>query len=52
MWVAYPIPPQRDGDWRLNPWRLIDRDFTGTRTIATINVGLASAQAYVSEARR
>ncbi len=50
-WLAYPIPAEREGDWRINHLRLINRDAAETRLIARLNVGQAYVHAYISEAR-
>jgi hypothetical protein len=51
VWLAYPIPAERDSDWRINHLRRIERDARATRRIAAINVGQAYVHAYLSEAR-
>jgi hypothetical protein len=52
VWLAYPIPVDRESDWRVNHLRLINRDAANTRLIARINVGQAYVHSYISEARR
>lgn len=52
VWLAYPIPSERDGDWQANHLRHVNRDAESTRRIARINVGQADVHAYISEARQ
>ena len=50
--LAYPVTAERDGDWRVNHLRQVERDALNTRRITKINVGQAYVYAYISEARR
>jgi hypothetical protein len=48
VWLAYPIPTEREGDWRINHLRLIAKR-ADTRLLAKINVGQAYVHVYLSQ---
>jgi len=51
VWLAYPIPSEREAEWTVNHLRPIQRFSGGTVLLgAPINIGQAYARAYLSEA--
>jgi hypothetical protein len=51
LWLAYPIPSDREGDWRVNHLRLIERASKATVLVgAPINVGQGYVRVYLIEA--
>lgn len=51
LWLAYPIPDDRDSDWRITHFNPINRVSAGTdQVVPPVNLGQAYAHVYLSRA--